>query len=329
MISICVPIYGVEKYIERCAESLFNQSYKDLEYVFVDDCTKDRSIEILYKTIQKYDLDHSRIRIIKHTENRGLAAARNTAVENSSGHFIIHVDPDDFLTNDAIEKLWEKQQRTNADIVVCGFCELRNDGNRVYLPPTSNNTEMYKHNIVCQEVYHNIWGRLIRRDIYIQNNIRVKEGINNGEDLQISPVISYYAKKIAFVPLALYYYEKRNEGSYTNTKSYNIHCQTWESFDIVKSFFADKKEYLDDIKTAEARMIIRDLWLFAKFDKQEYCYTDAIIRLKSIKPLSKLKRLNLIELSILIMTSSKILMKNYIKLLSKLNKIKVAFKSFS
>lgn len=78
-VSILVPIYGVEKYIEQCAETLFQQSFADIEYVFVNDCTKDRSVEILQQTIDRFPERKSQVILIQHEHNKGLGGARHTA----------------------------------------------------------------------------------------------------------------------------------------------------------------------------------------------------------------------------------------------------------
>ena len=80
-VSIVVPIFGVEKYIERCARSLFEQTYDKIEFIFVNDCTNDSSIVILHKVIKDYPIRHRDIKVISHESNRGLAAARNTGLK--------------------------------------------------------------------------------------------------------------------------------------------------------------------------------------------------------------------------------------------------------
>ena len=104
-VSILVPIYGVEQFIERCARSLFEQTYQNLEYVFVNDCTPDKSIEILTRIIEYYPKRFNSIRIISHEKNRGIAASRNTAYDNATGEFVTIVDSDDWLELNAIELL--------------------------------------------------------------------------------------------------------------------------------------------------------------------------------------------------------------------------------
>lgn len=117
-VSIIVPIYGVEKYIERCARSLFEQSFKDIEYIFVNDCTTDASMSILASVIRDYP--GYNIHIINKKTNEGLPQARKTGVIASTGEYIMHVDSDDWLEPKAIEKLYlmaiEKKQIWSAVI---------------------------------------------------------------------------------------------------------------------------------------------------------------------------------------------------------------------
>ena len=107
-VSILVPIYGVEQYIDRCARSLFEQTYPNLEYVFVNDCTKDRSVEVLRKVLEAYPEKGNAVKIVDHERNRGLAAARNTALAHATGEFVCLVDSDDWLELNALELLVNK-----------------------------------------------------------------------------------------------------------------------------------------------------------------------------------------------------------------------------
>lgn len=108
-VSILVPIYLVERYIKRCAISLFEQTYNNIEYIFVDDCTPDKSIEILNDIINKYPYRKQNIKIIHNKVNLGIAAVRNICIKNASGDFVIFVDSDDYLEKDAVEKLVVQQ----------------------------------------------------------------------------------------------------------------------------------------------------------------------------------------------------------------------------
>ena len=116
-VSILVPIFGVEKYIERCARSLFEQTYSNLEYIFVNDCTPDKSVEVLENVMVNYPERIENVKILTHEKNRGVAAVRNTALDNACGDFVSLVDSDDWLELDAVELLVSKQLKTDADIV--------------------------------------------------------------------------------------------------------------------------------------------------------------------------------------------------------------------
>ena len=105
LISICVPVYGVEKYIERCAVSLFEQTYENIEYIFVNDQTKDKSWEILLGVIERYPMRKSQVKLSTHDKNRGLAAVRNTAANLASGRFIIWVDAEDYVETNIVQRM--------------------------------------------------------------------------------------------------------------------------------------------------------------------------------------------------------------------------------
>ena len=110
-VSILVPVYGVEKYIERCARSLFEQTYKNIEFIFINDCTKDNSIKVLEDTLKDYSTIGENVIIVEHEYNKGLAGARNTGVSNASGEFILWVDSDDSIDRSAVEKLIKVQMK--------------------------------------------------------------------------------------------------------------------------------------------------------------------------------------------------------------------------
>lgn len=125
-VSILVPVYGVEQYIEKCAISLFEQTYSDIEYVFVNDCTKDDSISVLKRVLEKYPQRMQQVRIINHEKNMGLGAARRTAILNANGDYILHVDSDDYIAENAVEVFIKEAYNSNADIVDCAFAEVAN-----------------------------------------------------------------------------------------------------------------------------------------------------------------------------------------------------------
>ena len=124
-VSILIPVYGVEKYIKRCAISLFEQTYSNLEFVFVNDSTCDGSIAILNETIKLYPKREQQVKIIHHKKNRGLAASRNTAVEMATGEFLVHVDSDDWLDSKAVEVAVKMQVQTNTKLFTQNHLQIK------------------------------------------------------------------------------------------------------------------------------------------------------------------------------------------------------------
>ena len=265
LVSICVPVYGVEKYIERCAVSLFEQTYQNIEYIFVNDCTPDNSIEILKVVLQRYPNRMQQVRIIDHKHNKGLAGARNTAVKEAAGDFIMHVDSDDYVDCQIVEKAINKQKEKDADIVIIDFIRRYPKYEQIFKYSSFRDSKLYCLNVLARKDSNSIWAKLIRRSLYIDNNIECKEGCNQGEDFQVVPKLLYHANIIINLNLPLYFYDCINQNSYTNNFSATKLKQNWESMDIVRDYFANKeKEYLYAIQNGRVMQLADDFIVSAK-----------------------------------------------------------------
>lgn len=281
LVSICVPIYGVEKFIERCAISLFEQTYENIEYIFVNDCTKDNSMNVLKKVIERYPDKLHQVHIVTHIHNRGLGASRNTAISKASGDFIIHVDSDDYIAKEAVELLVDAQSQNNADIVFPSAFKVHKTYTELLQTTPCYNAVEYSKKLLTHKALGCIWGRLIRRSLYVNNQITVKEGINMGEDIQVIPILTYYAKIINFVQVPIYYYDCTFEGSYTNMYSKEKLNQDWDSLDIACDFFA-AKGWDDVVKEAQLKNIVTHLVYSSHIKGISYYYEEAKRRLNLI-----------------------------------------------
>ena len=222
-VSILVPVYGVEKYIEQCAVSLMEQTYENIEYIFVNDCTKDNSINILREVINRYPQRKSQVQIINHEKNRGLAAARNTALDASSGEYLWHVDSDDWIALDAVEKLVNIAIAKKSDIIIFGNYNVRRNRSSMCLV-NYKNKESYISNILLHSIAGSVWNKFFNADFYRHSGIRSIEGLNHGEDYAIIPRLLHKAQNIMLHNEALYFYNLTNQSSYTlnvNLKSIN------------------------------------------------------------------------------------------------------------
>ena len=124
-VSILIPVYGVEQYIAECARSLFSQTYRDLEFNFVDDCSPDNSISVLKKVLEDYPDRANQVHIIRHESNKGLGATRHTAFTHATGDAILHVDSDDVVPKNAVSLLVDEMQKARYDIVSGAYAEYK------------------------------------------------------------------------------------------------------------------------------------------------------------------------------------------------------------
>lgn len=124
-VSVIVPVYKVEKFIERCAISLFSQTLQDVEFIFVDDASPDNSVQIVQKCIREYPHRESQTVILTHEKNMGLPAARNTGLAVAKGEYIFHCDSDDFVEPDMLEQLYNTAKKKMQTLYgVTGICLL-------------------------------------------------------------------------------------------------------------------------------------------------------------------------------------------------------------
>ena len=217
-VSILVPVYGVEQFMEACAVSLFEQTYDDLEYIFVDDCTPDHSIEVLRSVMERYPKRQQQVQIIRHDRNRGLGAARATLLHAAQSDFIIYADSDDVMATDAVEKLCQRQQETGADIVSGAYRRLYADGRQgeAILPFKGDIDAMLRLMLVQNTIEHHVWGRLIRRSLHTEGGIGFVEGINMAEDYCVMPRLLYQASSHAAIDDVVTLYRENTTGTFFN-----------------------------------------------------------------------------------------------------------------
>ena len=168
-VSVIIPVYNAAQYLERCLDSVINQTLKDIEIICINDCSTDNSLEIL----EEYASKDNRIKIIDFKENKGVAAARNAGINEAQGEYIGFVDPDDYIDSDFYAQLYKKAYETKADIV------KGNDINVVYCDGTK---KMLPQNESIKEHKINFWVQfttaIFKKDFLIKNNIEFPEEMN-------------------------------------------------------------------------------------------------------------------------------------------------------
>lgn len=214
-ISLIVPIYGVEKYIAKFAESALDQTYQDLQFIFVNDGTKDRSMEILRDLIaNRYAHLQSRIVIIDK-ENGGLPSARKAGLDVAEGEYVLFADSDDWMETDAVEKVMAKADETHADIIY--FDLIKEYGNRTSYKREREYTGETKDDFIVNMFNYKSFGytvtKCFKRRLYTENVIYFPK-LGMHEDIYLMSQIIFYAKSLAHIPEALYHYRKDNPDSF-------------------------------------------------------------------------------------------------------------------
>jgi glycosyltransferase involved in cell wall biosynthesis len=214
-ISLIVPIYGVEKYIAKFAESALDQTYQDLQFIFVNDGTKDRSMEILRDLIaNRYAHLQSRIVIIDK-ENGGLPSARKAGLDVAEGEYVLFADSDDWMETDAVEKVMAKADETHADIIY--FDLIKEYGNRTSYKREREYTGATKDDFIVNMFNYKSFGytvtKCFKRKLYTENVIYFPK-LGMHEDIYLMSQIIFYAKSLAHIPEALYHYRKDNPDSF-------------------------------------------------------------------------------------------------------------------
>jgi len=279
LVSIGVPIYNVERYIERCAISLLRQTYDNVEVVFVDDCSPDNSVSLLKKLIDKEMW--TRTRIVYHNVNLGVSAARNTALDAMVGDYVMWVDPDDWVEPDFVEACVQTALEDEADMVIFNSIAEYEDGSTTHRhqPEKIDSSREYSLQLIKKKVPYELWGRMTRRCLYTDNDIRCLPGVNIGEDFQVTTRLAYYANKVKSIPKFLYHYNCCNQQSLTKNGSLE---QSWETIEYVNGFFSTRgEEFLIATKYMVLWSISCDFTSYGKYGKREN-FSEARRRLKDI-----------------------------------------------
>lgn len=217
-VSVIIPVYKVEKFIGRCVKSLMEQTLRDVEYIFVDDASPDGSIAVLRNVLADYQERSNHVKILTHTENKGLPAARNTGLSVAQGEYIFHCDSDDFVEPEMLEKLYGHAVKENADIVWCDWYLSFENSERYMKQPAYNTPLEALKAMLGGAMKYNVWNKLVKLSLYINNDVRFPVGYGMGEDMTMMLLFAH-AKKVIYLPQAFYHYVKLNTNAFSQTYS--------------------------------------------------------------------------------------------------------------
>src|SRR5690554_2648299 len=165
-VSVIVPFYKAELYIEKCARSLFEQSLGNIEYIFVDDCSPDNSLYILNQTISEYPTLREKIKIIRHETNKGVSQSRNTGLMATTGEYIIHCDSDDWIAPTMYEKMYNCAIMNDSDIVWCDYLTGTPKNMRYHKQSSKpSSEECIKNMLTGTGLKPHLWDKLVKKAI--------------------------------------------------------------------------------------------------------------------------------------------------------------------
>ena len=219
-VSICVPLYNAEKYLEKSATSVFNQTLDDLEFVFVDDSSTDSSVALLNKVIDRYPALGNRVKLITHSKNKGPGEARKTALMAATGDYVYFPDADDFLESQMMELMYEAAICQHADIVVCQVDVLTPDGTQFLENEVTSYTDREWLDHLFQGKAIALWWRMMRRELVLKSiEGETFNGLIRFEDYLLTLKCHYHAKHVVGISQVLYHKNQMNDKSLTHTIS--------------------------------------------------------------------------------------------------------------
>jgi len=242
-VSILIPIYKAEKFFAECLTAVFEQTYNEIEYVFVNDATPDNSMEVLRETIKKYPQRESSVVIVRNEQNRGIANTRNTLIEHATGDYIYFVDSDDIIEKNTIETFVTMAQKENADIVRCDYFQFYGgQSHPVIRKPIASNEDLLAHCLSNDYGMESLCFLFIRRSLFTEHHLRFPENIDGCEDFLMTVKLFYYTNKVIDTHLPLYYYRLDNNLSITHQEQ-TFRTHAVKAVEEIISFLKEKSIY--------------------------------------------------------------------------------------
>lgn len=222
-VSVIIPAYNAEKYIEVCLSSVLRQTLREIEIIIVNDGSIDRTMEV----VEEYKKSDERIKLLNQ-KNSGVSSARNNGLKVSKGKYIFQLDADDWLEENALEEYYYTAESTSADIVVANAYQDFGNGNYKIIKDGCINSNDLVKELFLDNILPNVWAKFYKRELFINHNIKYSEGIRIGEDLLMNFYLLFYANKLVKIEKSFIHYMQRNNSTMKTYKR--------QIFDIYKVF---------------------------------------------------------------------------------------------
>ena len=291
LVSVLVPVYNVEKYLDECIDSIESQTYKNLEVIFVNDGSTDSSLDILNRR------KHNNYVVISQ-QNSGSASARNTCMHYAKGEFLTFLDSDDMLLPGAIADMVEAALNNNAAIVRGRFVRFSSKSEQLFSQASPDDIVEFRNAFLDWGNYPlSICGALFRQSLFTDNDLTFYDGLNFGEDFGMNCRAAYFAERVVNIDSVVYRY-RINEQSMTQAYKERYACELFEISDRIKAFYESKPDaeiYADVMKRGRARMKTIALLQLPKDISPKYAHVFPELRDAKGLPLSLRLKLRAME----------------------------------
>ncbi len=291
-ISIIVPVYNVERYLERCLNSLINQTHKNLEIILIDDGSTDGSGKIC----DRYEMENKNVKVF-HNSNKGVSNARNFGILKATGQYIGFVDADDFVDYNMFERLCNQMLfNNNIDISMCTYYKYDNVDNKKKEEDVISADNSLKYVISNVKYKGFVWNKLFKKNIIIDNHLKFNPKIDMGEDLLFCIEYLSYANQVAVLSDCLYHYEDRCD-SISNIKFNEKRFTIIQAYDYILEL-NNVKNNNEILELLKEKQIIHEISLLVKLiisfniDNRKKYTKEIIKRIKS-NDIKKIKKSNL------------------------------------
>lgn len=244
-VSYIVPVFNTEKFIGRCVRSLMDQTYPNVDYIFVDNASTDGSVAILREVIARYPNRQPRVKIIENSINLGSATARNQGLDAAVGDYVMFADSDDYVDSDYVEVMVAEAERTKADIVYCDFFETYEDDDRLMRQDFGVDSIECACYMLSRAMHGSTWNKNFLRKFLLHAGQKFVDGADLFEDVGWNVRLMACNPKLAYVPKAFYHYVKYNPHSIIQSMSDSSYSrsrclQRIKNVDVACRFLEDK-----------------------------------------------------------------------------------------
>lgn len=208
-VSVIIPVYNTEKHLQQCCDSLFGQTLKEMEYIYVNDGSADDSVNIIFRCLENYPERKNQTKIIDRKENKGISFSRQEGLNAATGEYVIHCDSDDWVEKEMYQTLYEVAIEKDADIVCCGYVINYPNGQTscsIYDNPNFFNPIVFN----ISPLTGGVWNKLVRRSIIVDQEICFPSDTNWGEDFCVTIECLLSANHIECINDCLYHYRQNN-----------------------------------------------------------------------------------------------------------------------